>query len=298
MHQPWCSEDLQESCFSLVFWYYKSLALTCKVKCCIQTAVCLHPYWLWMSWRTWASSCCLLGAGNATTVHQFPGCDLCLSSSYILRPKQLLILKSFPKQGNRWAGLGKSRAWRCSRICLLGSIAHEGLVLHCWHRTSSLHPSVLHATQCATLCFKHFCNSTFHLCQACRASTLLHCPFMMMARVLHTLFPQVYAALSIPIPGALCTSCHDCSLLFEFILSLSCQKLLLSPLQTYVHFSLPHSRVPSVLPSEEVCVTSYQTALFFIFLSFSWRKDSTGCMPDCSGKMGKMRGWLCWGGTY
>jgi len=63
-------------------------------------------------------------------------------------------------------------------------------------------------------------------------------------------------------------------------------------LQTCVHFSLPpHSGVPSILPSEGVCVTaSYQTTLFFIFLPFSWRKDSLGCMPGSSGKMGKMRG--------
>lgn len=66
-----------------------------------------------------------------------------------------------------------------------------------------------------------------HLCHACRASIPLHCPFMMMACVLHPLFPQVYAALSILIPGALRTSCHDCSLLFEFIFPLSCQELLL-----------------------------------------------------------------------
>lgn len=44
-------------------------------------------------------------------------------------------------------------------------------------------------------------------------------------------------------------------------------------------------------------VTSYQTALFFIFLSFSWRKDSSGCMPGSGGKMGKMRGGHCWDGT-
>lgn len=144
---------------------------------------------------------------------------------------------------------------------------------------------------CATLCFKDFCNPALpplSCMQSQRPSPLtLHddglCP--------SSPIPQVYATLSIPIPGALCTSCHDCSLLFEFIFSLSCQELPLSPLQTYVHFSLPsHSRVPSVLPSEGGCpVTSYQTALFFIFLSFSWRKDSSGCMPGSSGKMGKMR---------
>lgn len=78
----------------------------------------------------------------------------------------------------------------------------------------------------APLCFHHFCNPAWPPLSCMQSQTPLHCPFMMMACVFHPLFPQVYAALSILIPGAQCTSCHDCSLLFEFIFSLSCQEIL------------------------------------------------------------------------
>lgn len=101
-------------------------------------------------------------------------------------------------------------------------------MLHCPHRTSSLHPSVPYATPTCLPLFPSLLQSSL-------ATSVMHAepdpsplPLHDDGLCLSSPLPQVYAALSILIPGAQCTSCHDCSLLFEFIFSLSCQEILLS----------------------------------------------------------------------
>lgn len=163
-------------------------------------------------------------------MHLPPACILTLCSSYVLWLRQVQILESFPQAREQVSRVGKSWAWRFSRISPLGSIAHRGLVFIA--NTGQVHCILLFCMRPprAPLCFQHFCNPAWPPLSCMQSQTLLRCLFMMMAPIFHPLFPQVYAALSFLIPGAQCTSCHDCSLLFEFIFSLSYQEVLLSPL--------------------------------------------------------------------
>lgn len=166
-------------------------------------------------------------------------------------------------QGVGWTELVKNQARRLSRIYLLESKTYQDLVLHCWHRTSSFHPTVPHATLACYPLFEGILQSNL-------ATLVMHAePALLSAALswwwLTSFISQVYAVLSILIPEALCISCYDCFLLslFSSFLSMSASPFFL-------------------------CVTSSYQLLFFIFLPFSWRKDSSGCMPD-RGKMGRMR---------
>lgn len=150
-------------------------------------------------------------------------------SSYILWPRQVQILQSF-LQAREWVSrVGKGWAWRLSRISLLGSIAHRALVFIA--NTGQAHCILLFCMRppCAPLCFQHFCNPAWPLSHACRARSLSTAPpwWCLMSFVLSFLrfmqhFPFSFLGLS---------ARHAMiALLFEFIFSLSCQEVLLSPL--------------------------------------------------------------------
>lgn len=143
--------------------------------------------------------------------------------------------------------------------------------------------------------FPAFLQSSLAPLSCMQSQIPLNCPSMMMPYVFRPLFPQVYAALSILIPGAQCTSCHDCSLIWVHF-------LFIMPRGTIISFIdlcplLPSSSFQGSfhLPSQGICVTSSQTTLFFIFLL---ERRLFRLHAGSSGKMGKMRGGHCWGWIY
>lgn len=124
-------------------------------------------------------------------------------------------------QGVGWTELVKNQARRLSRIYLLESKTYQDLVLHCWHRTSSFHPTVPHATLACYPLFEGILQSNL-------ATLVMHAePAPLSAALswwwLTSFISQVYAVLSILIPEALCISCYDCFLLslFSSFLSMS-----------------------------------------------------------------------------
>lgn len=175
-------------------------------------------------------------------------------------------------QGNGWTEL-VNQAQRLSRICLLESKAYEDLMLRCWHRTSSLHPTVPHATPACYPLFQGLLQSNL-------TTLVMHAePVPLSAALswwwLASFISQVYAVLSILIPQALCISCHDCFLLIWVYF----------PLFIYVCFSL--------LPLCHFFLTN--CCFSSSCLSLGERTLQVACQTG-----GRWAGWergYCWGGT-
>lgn len=127
------------------------------------------------------------------------------------------------------------------------------------HSIPLFHMQPLHAT----LCFKDFCNPTSPpwSCMQSQYPSLLH---------FHGDDLHPSSLRFIPFHSHSSGFVHFVSWLLSFNLSLFSS--------FYLCLLLP-SPFMSLLPDQ---------LLFFIFLPFSWRKDSSGCMPD-RGKMGRMR---------
>lgn len=169
-------------------------------------------------------------------------------------------------QAREWVSrVGEEPSMLKTRICLLESLVHEGLVLDCWQ--AHCIPLFHMQPWCATLCFMDLHDLASLLLSRCMQSqhpSVL--PFHD-----NGLCPSSFLSSSLCSPFHSWGSVHFMPQLvffffyiFQFIFPLSCQELLLSPLQTYVHLSLPpHSRVPSALPSVGFhVISSCQTTLF------------------------------------
>lgn len=203
-----------------------------------------------------------------------------------------MILKSFPKQGSWMSRVGEELSMK-----VLWDLS--AWINSAWRSRASLLTQDRLSTSLCSAC-SPMCHPLFQALLSCmRSQHPSHCPFPLMACVLHPLFIWVYATLSIFIPGALCTSCHGCSVylsLFSLYRAKSYCYLLFRPISTS-----PFLVILGFLLSHHLRVFMWQLLtrpLCFSSSRLFLGEDSSGCMRGSAGKMGKMKGGHCWGGTY
>lgn len=193
-------------------------------------------------------------------------------------------------QAREWVSrVGEEPSMLKTRICLLESLVHEGLVLDCWQ--AHCIPLFHMQPWCATLCFMDLHDLASLLLSRCMQSqhpSVL--PFHD-----NGLCPSSFLSSSLCSPFHSWGSVHFMpQLVFFFLIYIS----------VYFPFIMPRA---AVISSSDLCpplpTSSFQGSLcpticgiscdfflpdhsVFIFLPFSWTRDPSGCMPR-RGKIGK-----------